>query len=340
MLLTAERLVEIVERKRSETEAPLAVFWYCVTSGRDQYQQEINRAASSTRMVTLVLRGDGFTNPNALMSDLNRLLCEHRGVFEAMTISDKDPTNLVTIILLSKSEFSLPQTSSPAVLPDWFPVLGGRTTYVVIDDLARSADAMLDAPEARANLIGERLFELERVLIRRLVAVSKTNPSVTQDLFDAIRNVGSEQYRPLDRGTWIEGLQKFSSLQKAESYRPSVSDKGLISYLLILTQAVATDQLPKNGEKLVKALGIDNHNCPKVNNSLFSTLFRPTRGDSDDVRKFGRNIIVTIYGASQFVTSAHHAKDYGSYPLLLLRYMSYDLRNVIDNLIREITLLE
>src|SRR4051794_16965935 len=112
-MLTPERLVEVIVKRRAGATSPLLVYWFQVLANRDEFARRV-KAVGAPGIVVLILRGDGFTNPNALLSDVNKLLVVHRG--EVEQAGHPQDGGALVILLLSKTAFEFPQLSSPTVL--------------------------------------------------------------------------------------------------------------------------------------------------------------------------------------------------------------------------------
>jgi hypothetical protein len=66
-----------------------------------------------------------------------------------------------------------------------------------------------------------------------------------------------------------------------------------------------------------------------------AVLLRPTNPPKGAAR-FGRNVLVTVFASSQFVTGAAHADAYPPFPVSLLAGASYDLRKALTRMIEVI----
>ena len=336
MQIEPERLVQILQNKPMESSARLLVLWYCVTGSRQEYRDRVQDCSTDPCLVPIILQGDGFTNANALLSDLNRLICTHELAFRSLPVSNDSPNDRVTILLLSKSEFGHPQTSSPTVLPEWFPLWGGQTQYVYIEDLARLADAFIDAPESHIDSIGNTLYYLESVMIERFLAVAQKDKNSIMPMFDVIRTLCRNKVDTCD--DWLLQVKEYSRTLNPISYRPMINNKGsLIGCLVLIQQNTAIESIPRAGEKVLRSLGIDAESLEQFSrpkDSLFSVLLRPAGGDMDPLRRASRNLISTVFAASQFVTASHHAGEYDMYSVLLLRYTSFDIRKSLMDYIK------
>jgi hypothetical protein len=326
--LTPERLLDIVKQRYAERQEPLLIFWCHVSSDRESLFLRLKELRGELSLVPLVLRGSGFDNPNAIMTDLRELIIENRSEFESTSLNLSGDSPLA-LLLLSRRQFDLPQISSPTSLPDWFPTLGGQTVYVFIEDLTRSATGPLDIPEAHIDDIRAKLFVLEGALLERIKKVRSVNHSLCNQLFEVIKNPeGQEKIKELLEAATVS----HSEVRNPSGFRPSTKDgRSLISRFLSLVQRRSFDQLTQPSSALAAALGVTDEMSPSTPESLTAVLLRPTQPDSPATR-LGRNILISIYMAAQFSTSAAHAGDYPSFPIILIRSLSYDLRVTLERL--------
>jgi hypothetical protein len=330
-MLTAERLVEVIERRCKARKESILVFWCQVVYDREEVCKRVNELKGNMHIISFVLRGTGFENPNAILSDLNELICEYRNQLEpeaSRAFSNNAP---IIILLLSRTEFTLPQISSFTVLPDWFPQLGAQSVYIEIEDLTGTADGPLNIPESHIDDLCEKLFRLEVSLISRLSEVEQKDPEYGRAFFADIRDGRKQNERPLE---FLDDAKKYhNEVQTPRGFRPSAKEgRSIVGRLLRLMRITPPDQIGQKAKMLSIALGIYDLNLPIVDDSLASILLRPISRDINPSIRFARNIIVTIYASSQFVTAAAHSDDYPFYPVLLLRSISYNLRSVLDEL--------
>ena len=339
--LTPERLIEVVMQRCAESIEPLIVLWYQVAAEREDLYRHLKRLRGELRLVPLVLRRAGFDDPNAVMSDLRELIEENRREFEPPEFRTAGEGQIV-IVLLSRREFSLPQGSSPTVLPDWFPQLGGRNVHVLIENLTYTSTASLRIPEARIEDLCTKLFELEGALLERLGYVSGRDHNLGNSFFAAVSEVkaqgkaGQEKYADFLAGA----ISCRAGVLHPRDFRPGTKDnRSLIGRLLLLMQSKNPDQLGRPAQSFSTALGITDETVLPPFESLPAVLFRPTKPDEEVTKRFGRNLLLTIYAASQFVTAYAHADYYPAYPILLIRAVSHNLRMTLDRLRRTVAQL-
>ncbi|MDQ1638181.1 MAG: hypothetical protein QOF62_1520 [Pyrinomonadaceae bacterium] len=298
--------------------------------------RRINTLKGDLDLTPLVLRGDGFDNPNAVLSDLNKLIREHKTHFERgprLLLQDQGP---VIILLLSLTEFTLPQISSLITLPDWFPRLGGNSIFILIEDLTRTADGPMNIQEVQLPDLCERIFALEVALVNRLSLVLERDRHAGQAFYLLIKNQKeNEKY-----GAFLSESAKYHrEVSNPKGFRPSLKEgRCLISRLLYLVRTSTVDEITKRAEALSIALGLPD-GIPTPPDSIVSVLLRATNKQVHTI-SFARNLLMTVYASAQLITAAAHSDEYPRYPIVLLRSVSFNLRNVLDTSLQVIENLE
>ncbi|HEX6183063.1 MAG TPA: hypothetical protein VFZ44_04060 [Pyrinomonadaceae bacterium] len=335
-MFTADRLVEVIKKRCDGRCEPVLVFWCQIATNRDELCRQIEELRGEDNIIPLVPRGLGFDNPNALLADLNRLISEHREQFVAVGSRATSNDRPLALLLLSRTEFALPQIASLTVLPHWFPRVGGESVYITIEDLTRTADGPMNVQEAHVSDLCERLFKLDVSLVRRLTGVVRRDHKLGNAFFTYVRR-GEENFTG-----FLEGAQTYlGEIRNPQGYRPSVRDgRSLVGRLLNLMQTTTPDQIDQRAKALAKALDISEGRLPVVNDSIVAVILRPVNRDTSPSVRFARNIIATTYSSAQFITAAAHADDYPSYPILLLRSLSYNLRTTLDDLTQVLVRLD
>jgi hypothetical protein len=124
-----------------------------------------------------------------------------------------------------------------------------------------------------------------------------------------------------------------AAVRNVGNFRPSAREGGsLVARLLRLASASSPDALTARGKALAAALKVEDARVVGVDDALVSVLLRPTVRELSAAVRYGRNAIVSVYTASQFVTAAAHADSYPRYPILLLRSMSFNIRRSLEAL--------
>lgn len=319
-LVTPARLAEAVRRRLEASACDVNAYWMRVTEDRDAYASAVSDELRDDPVVVVVIRDGRFTNPNALLSDFvelvaqNESLCQHRLDQSQMKCA---------FVLLSRTELTIAQVSSPVVLPTWFPIGGGTTMSMLIEDLTWTADAPLGAPEVRIAELGEGLFDLEEALFGRVREVAASDHRKTNGFLDVIRNAAGEKLEDILEAA----AQHHASITTPAAFRPSLRDgRSLIARLWRVAQERQAEQMKVPSKALADALDLPEQIKLEWHESISSVLRRPSGGEANARLRFSRNVFLTVATACQLITGSAHSDDYGHYPVLLLRSFSYDLR--------------
>lgn len=327
MSITARTVIDGVSHVLLEAPGPLIVLWLQLDARRTEMRAQILADRQTTPIVPIVLRGEGFQNANALLCDLMTEIEKER---ESFVDFQRAGFQKIAVVLLSLHPLAVPQVSSPARLPDWFPISGGEVVEVHIRDLTRSSNTALNAYECKISEIAAGLHRIEAALLKRLYSQANKNPSHSwgASFFDRIKDEkkNGESYRD-----FLKGALAFNhAVVSPEGYRPSArSGESLLGRLMRMVSSASPDELGRRAKSLSEALVVSPET--KVSDSLVSVLFRPTIPPEESVRLV-RNTLLTIYAASQYVTAAAHADAYPMYSLPLLQGLSFELRSTLERL--------
>jgi hypothetical protein len=326
MELEPRRMVEIIESRLREGHSAIGVFWYRVLGDRDQYSEQVLRCKGDLPIVPLIVRGERFDNPNSLLADLMRLLDSYREVVEAV-LSSTSSMGRPALILLGRTELSMPQVSSPGTLPEWFPGLSGQTVNVIMEDLTFRADGPVASPETRIDDLCEVLFRIEQLMARRVAVMLQSDHATAGGFFEMIRR-GDEKLRE-----FLADRESFCShISNARHFRPSVRDgKSLISRLIGVVGASTPDQVRARGLVLLRAFGLDG-TAVSFRESAIALVYRPLTPAAEQALNAGSNMLVTIFFAGQLITAAAHSDSYPRYPLTLLASLSRDVLSVLEKI--------
>ena len=303
---------------------------------RDSLVREIHLARASTPIVAVPLRERLFLSANLVASDFCRLIQGCRGEFEAVAEAAKEEG--VLVLILAREALRLPSVSSPVVLPDWFPVCGGREVAIRVRDYASNVSAtLLNSEEARVEDMADLLFRLEYALVARMNAIALRSPGNLDSWTQLVSEVGAGGEK---RGDVLAAyLRHLESVSDPRGYRPSAKyTKSLVAQMVRLVLKRSPDGLRKVAKGLRRALDLaeDMHYS---HSPMLAVLLRPVGGlrGGDGA---AHSILLTVYGAYQFTTGAAHAGDYPSFAVGLIRATSVDLRKGLQAARRDIEELE
>ncbi|MFE2567294.1 hypothetical protein [Streptomyces mirabilis] len=320
-LIAPTYLAAAIRGRLAASASELSGFWFQVRGDRNNYARELQQQLAGDPVVVLVVRRAPFDNVNAVLDDFVVLLDENQEACEKHLTSDL-ATDRHAVVLLARNTLQIPQISSPVILPAWFPRLGGRTTSVIIEDLTWRAESPLNTTEAAIGELCQLLFDLEGALLERLHTVCTQTRAATDSFWDQTRRDGDGAF-----ADFLEGVRHTRrDVRNPSSYRPSVREgRSLIARIWGKTQATPPDSLGKPGKALAQALALPEAVDASWYRSIVAVLSRPA-GPMPAERAFATNIMVTITAACQMITAAAHADAYPSYPVPLIRSMSFDLR--------------
>jgi hypothetical protein len=328
MILSVNQCGEALDQRLNTVPGPLLVVWVQVTTSRTEFRDRLIEWRDGRPVVAVVIQDVLFSHSNAIMSDLRRVLEQNRHEFD-MISDDIQRIGKAVLVILSRSELVIPQLSSPSTLPEWFPIASGRSIYVTIEDITRTADGPLSGSEVRVGELCELMFVLEGAILDRLVSVREFNHTAGNAFFELIKTAPDEKYSAF----LASALLHRAEVGNPVGYRPSARDGStLLGRLMRLGSASSPDGLTKVSKAFRDALRLQPDGNACARDSLMAVMLRPTTRDSDQGIRAARNILVTLYGSAQLVTAAAHADAYPRFPISLLRAISHDLRFALRDL--------
>lgn len=318
--ISAQRLAEVVCRRLASSSCEVNVFWMRVTERRDDYAAELRQELEDAPVAVLVIRDRRFTNPNVVLNDLVELIAENQILCE-----DRfgDSCGACAFVLLARTELAIAQSSSPVLLPSWFPTRGGTTVSTGLEDLTWSAEAPLGAPEAKIGELCEGLLEVESALVSRIRHIRSVDHRRTNAFLELVRRGQGETLESI-----LEAAsQHLTGITTPSGFRPSLRDgSALVARLWSVVQSRQPEQLAQPSKALASALDLsDGVECDWYE-SLSSVLRRPSGGEPSTSVRFCRNLLMSVATSCQFITAAAHEDSYGQYAVALIRSTSYDLR--------------
>ena len=332
MLFEPEAIVEAIRESRARDARPLNVFWVWVGAGRDEFAGELAAKGATLAIIPHVLRTIGFMDPNSVMQDVEKILCHVQDDIQRLAHLAREKGG-VDLVIVSRKELRLADTSSPIVLPDWFPVAAGHTAMVRIEDLSWTARVALSDQTAELHDLRRLLHEVDKALLHRLRVARQLDHRKTQSLLDLVFADAVE------KGTVDEELVRIGTtlneVHNPTSYRPSASPRNptVVGRLWAHANRTAPDRLPRTAKALAEALG-EVSLADDV--SLAAVLQRPSDRIREATAQWCFTLIVTLRTACQLATAAAHADDYPRFPSVLLRTTSDDLRWFLDNAVAKL----
>ena len=324
MEIGPDQVVEEIAR-RTRVSQPLRVFWVTLQVDRDKFSTQLTSLRERKPIVPCTLRGAGFSDPNSIMNDVAGVLERaRRDVIELRSAAMKQRG--VDIVLLSRRELNLAVTSSPILLPEWFPVAAGQTVTARIEDLTWSTTILLNDSSLELHDLQRILFEIENYLISIIQRTLDDDPERVKSFWDRIR--GTEDFVTLDRA--IPKMQRaLERIESATSYRPSRKSGTIVGRLWSHANSRPPEELVRIAKALAQALKWDQR-IEADYYSLIAVLNRPTNPIGNVHDRLAFNMIITLRSACQMVTAAAHADEYPRFPILLLQSTCRDTKRFLD----------
>ncbi len=321
------QLVDEIRRRGRDTAArPLNVWWVALSGDRDQFAKALLESRGTSAIIPWILRVPGrFREPNAVMYDIAHVLGETRRAIIDMEEAVRRNQG-VDVIVLSRTELELIVTSSPILLPQWFPITPGHTVTAQVHDLTwdvnvSMADEILELDDLRGIL-----HSLDVALAARWRQCHEADHRRSQAIWAHIR-------RDSEQGvvSALDNMQAaLSSVRNTSNYRPSTKqNRTMIERLWFLANKTSPDKLPGRARALASALCAEELEVLSGNQPLLAVLGRPSNPILDASALWCFQLIVTLKNACQMVTAAAHADEYPVFPHALLRAVSLDLRRFL-----------
>lgn len=322
MHIDPQFIISTINDRLLERDQQLLFFWLKISSDRNEYSKQFRFAQNEFFCISLILRDDTFNNVNSFQNDIVKLLNNNKE-FILDSTSSYDFSKPLVVIILSKSELHMPQISSPALLPAWFPICPNQWLEILLEDLTNIAEAPLNMPEAKIGEMCQLLYDTEGMVINRLQTVHRTNHNSGNAFFELVR-LPEEKYQEFLDGA----LTAHQSISNPAGYRPSAKDtKSLISRIMRNVSKTSPDQLSKTAKAFSTALNVTDDFIASPPMSILTVMMRSTQPETSTSLIFSKNLILSMFAVSQFVTASSHSDSYPHMPVTLLRSISYDLRH-------------
>ena len=338
--MKAHHVLDDVRRRRGgagDPGDPITFYWVAITAedeggDRDRFRRLLRESAGDYPVLPVVLRWAGFEDPNAVMNDLGTVLERCKIDLQAQDVRERIVRHgFVDFVLISRREFALAATSSPLLLPEWFPVSAGQEVTARIEDLTWSAGVALSAPEAHIGEIKRLLCELDRILLERVQSVGADDHRLVRGLLDRFQPDPAESVSLED---FLSGAQAaLDNVKNPRDYRPSSRSGTAVGRLWSLSGRTHADGLGKVAPSLAQALQVGAQELEGHEESIMAVLGRPPNPIGDAGNRWAFDIIVTVRAACQLVTAAAHADAYSRYPVRLVGSLSRELQRSLDGFV-------
>jgi hypothetical protein len=316
-----------ISRLDATATAPLSAYWLSLVGDRNAYAETLQALLGDRGMAVLIVRQDGFDNPNALMVDLVHLLEHNRERFLAAIARPRPDPDRIGLVLLARIELAMGQGTSPVTWPEWVPAVGTRETSCFITDVTRRVEAPLDAEEVDVGRLQRALHAVERALLRRLLAVHEHTPTAHNALLQNISRRSDVSWLEFLAGARHE-VQKIAAV---DSYRPSVRyGKSVVSRLWGHSLKGTSQDVTTIATALAAALDMaPDEPLDTWWEGLPTVLARHPGPALPPPERFCRHVVVTLATACQYATCAAHSDDYAQYPVNLLVSVIDDLHRAL-----------
>ena len=267
------------------------------------------------------------------MNDLATVLERSRGDLLSLDMRERIRQHgYLDVVLITRKELALAVTSSPLVLPDWFPVCAEQEVTARIDDLTWIASVPLSAPEAHIGDLRRLLCELDRSLLKKLCLVGQTDHNRVRGLLDTLE---PKSERSLSMDEFVaEAQTALDTVRNPRDYRPRSRGPTMISRLWNATATTHAGGLHQLAKHLANALQVFPSGIGPPEESIVAVLGRPTSLIQDTTVRWAFDVILTVGASCQFATAAAHADAYSHYPVRLIGSFSRDLQRALDGFIR------
>jgi len=324
-LLTPEIVNDEILR-RGSPEYPLNVYWVTVLSDRNDFANELKLLEPNVPIVSYVLRKQGmFADPNTVMNDVVSVLDEVRDevVQEKEVVSSGEA---LALVVLSRTEWKLAITSSPILLPEWFPAMPLQSVTARIEDLTWTARVSLRDSVLAIEEVHRLLYDVEVALVNRVQRSLAADHRLVQALWADI-----ERERKV---SVAEGLRQarvyLQGVRNPTSFRPSTRGPTIIGRIWYKASSTAPEGLAKTAKALASALALEETEGFE-DPPLVGVLNRPMNRIGVKRYSWSFNLVLALRSACQLVTAAAHADEYPPYSVFLLRSTIEDLRRFLDS---------
>ena len=338
-MLTPANVFEEIKSRSERSDDPIRFYWIDVSSQREgvdrnRFVRLLHDRAAAYPVCAVILRAPGFMDANSVMNDLAEVLEDCKRDLLSKNMRDRIArAGHIDIALIARRELKLAVTSSPLVLPAWFPLRATEEVTARIEDLTWTTRVPLSAPEAHISDLQRLLYELDGVLLARLQAVSERDHDrrLQMTLLDRIRRK-SETSLTTDALATV-ALTALETVRNPRHYRPRSTGPTPVSRLWRATIERPASGLQQLAKSLAQGLQVTPADADGHMESVVGVLARPT-DPMDPAVRWTFNMIVTVGAACQLATAAAHADAYARYPVRLLGSLSRDLQRTLDDFIR------
>lgn len=321
MKIDAWNLVHEIERE-ADVSSTLLVYWVAVSGDRDQLAREVLGARGHAPIVPWVMRSAGFDEPNSIGVDVSQLLESARPEIQDLHEAAL-ATRRLSVVVLSRRELGLSVSSSPILLPGWFPLEGGLTVTARIRDLTWSVRVPVSDGVSSVSDMQRLLYELDGLMLDRVIQRALEDGRLVRGLWDRM-----DKDKEMMAGLALLETGRNQTINPS-AFRPSSRGGTLVGGLWRHVSSTSPDRLVRSANALRDALGVSGSGTHEPMPFL-GVVSRPSNAIADPDVRWSFSLLLSIRSACQFVTAAAHADEYGRFPTALLRSTSLDIREFLD----------
>lgn len=321
-MYSAERVIELINSVPWLPARRVRAIWLKLDSmSRKEFAPSISVVDSDHSIIPFIIGPNCFQNSNALLADLARTIENNR---ESLSKVDHN-TKLITLVLLSKDDLTIPQVSSPIVFPEWFPILAGKEDVIYLHDLGKSAQvSLLNSSHVKVEQISDLIYEIEWKLVSRIKENGES--SELKSLISKIHSEGKNCQNVVDQFD-----RHVSGISSPSSYRLSArNSESLLSALISTFLKSSPDEIVGIAKKL--SLAFNAQSQANIKPTLMAVMFRPSQRQDLIVQNF-HSLLIGIYQAYQLMNAAAHAAEYPPYPVDLVESHSRDLVRFLSEIL-------
>lgn len=325
-MVSVSEAAAFMKARLAGASPPIGVFWYECEGSRNRVRGELREAAEGYHVLALT-PVSGFDNANAMSADFVRLLEAARPMAEPDLASAERSGEAVAIVILTHTRLREPLLSSPVAVPQWFPYCGERIVAIPIADVASLTVVSLKAYADDIASLQRTLYEIDGLMLGRLVDVQAASKNDAMALFSAI--LGGHE-RPDE---FLRVAERYHSTQKPSEFRAESHPRSLsvLGRVVCLVSATTPAAAPALAAALVRALRIDSEVSTIEAEPLIAVALRSTNKDLEGSRpqRQARNMLIALYAGAQLVTAYHHSGEYGEFPAAVIRAVVFDVRRAL-----------
>ena len=339
-MLTPANVLAEIKRRREPSDEPIRFYWVDISTevgggDRNLFVRSLHDEAGSYPMRAEILRTPGFMDANSVMNDLADVLERCKRDLLSVEMRERiGRSGYLDVALIARRELKLAITSSPIVLPEWFPVRAGQEVTARIDDLTWTTRVPLSAPEARIDDLRRLLYEMDHALLNRLRVVGERDSDrrLQMGFLDRVR-AKSESTLAISELLGV-AHRELQAVRNPRHFRPRSTGPTAVSRLWKATAEHSSSSLHQLSKCLASALQIDPVDIVSHAESVVAVLGRPTNPIRDPAVRWAFDVILTVGAACQLATAAAHADAYAPYSVRLVGSLSRDLQRALDDFIR------